>query len=509
MTNRIGYSTYESKLSNIERIMNLLDGIINVEDYKKELEVIKRDVDSRFSTFNPKNNEIHANFLEGICAKLDSMESLANESYLPFYELHLLTRQIDENVDNIDYESINLYIAKAKEVINTINSVEPYKRDDLKEIISKAYQAVYKVLIKEEVYDRTTLLDYLVTEAKRINQENIGRLIEKDISIIDSTIKYNELEGIKKNGLGYDYLSRSVIKEIAKHYYNDYYSTVEQEKKTAFSEFHKNLDGLKKDNKDIKNEQKAIRNLRIRIGTVWAKMIAYALVPVMATTAASVFGGALDRNYQTESKTYNVETKELLEEKNGYEVKTEGSKIITIYEPWEEDGRFLRSKYKRNIKKYEILDDTSSEEIMNTPLEEVLHDKAKLINEQEETSDDLRKEEIKDQLVELREVSQDYKDKKLGPTGLVIGGILGGFASAMAFGCYEEEERKIREWNSDRLQLKNQRAGYPSNREMRRKLKGLKQEMLDTQNEYQEKMNTYGKVNSTSFDGNVKRYVRR
>jgi len=509
MTEKIGYSTYESKLSNIERIISLLDGIINVDDYKKELEVIKKDVNSRFSTFNPKNNEIHANFLEGICSKLDNMEALANESYLPFYELHLLTRQIEEKVDDIDYESIDLYIAKAKEVINTINSVEPYNRDDLKEIISKAYQAVYKVLIKEEVYDRTTLLDYLVTEAKRINQENIGRLIEKDISIIDSTIKYNELEGIRKNGLGYDYLSRSVIKEIAKHYYNDYYSTVEQQKKTAFSEFHKNLDSLKKDNKHIEDDKKAIKNLRIRIGAVWAKMIAYALVPVLATTATSVIGGAIDRNYKTKSKTYNVETREMTEEKEGYELKTDGSKIITIYEPWEEDGRLLHGKYKRTIKKYEVLDDSSAEEIMNAPLEDVLHEKTKLIKETEDTSEDLRKEEIKDRLVELREVSQDYDDSKLGPTGLVLGGIMGGFTSLMAFALYEDEERKFREWNDDRLRLKNQRNGYPSNKDMRKKFKGLKQEMLDAQKEYQEKMNTYGKVNSTSFDGNVKRYVRK
>lgn len=509
-TNKIGYSTYESKISNVERIMNMLEGLINVDNFKKEIGIIKKEVDTRFENFNPNNNDIHYNFLEQMCAKIDSMEAIVNKSYLPFYELHLLTKQIDEKINDIDYESIDSYIEKCKEVINLINNVEPYNREDLRSIINKAYQAVYKVLIKEEVYDRTTLLNYLVNEGKRVNQENIGRLIEKDITLIDETIKYNELEGIRKNGLGYDYLSRNVIREIAKHYYSDHYSAVEQQKATAFSEFHKNLDNLKKDNEDITTKKKAITNLRIRIGAVWAKMISYALIPVMACATSAVIGGRIDRNYKTQSKTYNVETREVIEEKEDYELKTDGSKIITIYEPWEEDKSLLHSnKYKRTIKKYEILDDTTVEEIMNTPLEDILHDNAKLTNETEAYSNDLRKEEIKEREVQLREVSQDYDDHKLGQTGLILGGLLGGFIGGMGFAFYEDEERKFRDWNDDRHRLINSRGKYPDNKEMRTKTRDLKKDMLRAQQEYQKKTNTYGKVNDTTFDGDVKKYVRK
>ena len=217
-----GYKEYDSKIKNLEGIFAKTEKILDISKYKEEFQQIQDEVnkDSRLSNkmmFSDMQLDYEGYIFSPYIKRLDDLTNKIEEELLPFYELYLLTTKIDIEISKITAENIGEIIQSTISLINALNALNTHNKKEKNNLIEKAYQTIYSVIMYEEIFDRSDILSYINHLNIPTNKENIGRLLTNDLKKMNETDLIEEdLRTIKTEGLGYDYLNSDFIRKVSR-----------------------------------------------------------------------------------------------------------------------------------------------------------------------------------------------------------------------------------------------------------------------------------------------------
>ena len=258
-----GHKKYNAEIQNIYGILNKINNIFDVSEYKDRVKKIEERVENDDSL--NKNmlvldfqmdyeDMIYYSYIDEIKKITDEV----NEKYVPFYELYLLTAKVNSYI-NIDDNSSNLesvkdVIENTIKLVDVVNSLNTHNIKEKNALIEEAYKVIYKVILYEEMFDRSDVLDYINKKNISINKENLGRLLANDIKYLDKKVIIDEdLRVIRDEGLGYDYLNRDIVKKISKRTIGSVNSEYQQRKQKVISDFNYEIERLKNTEDDQLN----------------------------------------------------------------------------------------------------------------------------------------------------------------------------------------------------------------------------------------------------------------
>ena len=195
------YNNYIASLTNLKKMIKKIDGLFNIDEYKKELDIVLQEVEEL-------NGKARWNFYTD---KINYITEKLNENYCDLYQIHLSTVYIESLFENIVEDNIQLIIDEVKKLIKCISDYNLKNNEDEKKIFDRVYEVIYKALLCEEVYNMDDLYKHILSSKNQLIIENIGSLIEKDMKDLPkSEVAKIELDNIKL-GLGYDFVNQGYI----------------------------------------------------------------------------------------------------------------------------------------------------------------------------------------------------------------------------------------------------------------------------------------------------------
>ena len=417
-----GFEQYNASIDNIKGIFKRLEGLLDTKKYEEELKVISDEVDSlersKESVLPQSMQLAYEHYsLNPYLKRIEKLTMKLEDEVFPFYEIHLWTNKINEDIKNINEENADSIINETKSLIKKINDLNTRDKEDLKAIINRAYQCVYNVILNEEMLDKSDVLQFVTTFGTDANKESLGTLIRQDIkSIPKSSIVNDELKNIKKEGLGYDFLNPDIIRELALIELSGKSENFKRRKKVAVDTLTDEIDSIfrqKESLDNIYNENlDQIINLRINKAKANAKLLSFVLVPVLTFAIGNFSGKAISNNiteYKTTTRTINYETGNIV---SGYEVvydEKPNTYTATIKEmsPWK-SNQFNKGYY-RSVNTYEYIKNDDEEKIDVSQVTSLEKPKYKYTEYKDELSE---YDEIQNITYYLTETFQDKNDTR-------------------------------------------------------------------------------------------------
>ncbi len=265
----------------------------------------------------------------------------------------LINNPIEEKYDEISTTTIQL-IDKLAEL-----SVDLFKKTRL---FDESYKTIYNVLLYESFINKSSVLDHIVNSKKyELIGENIAVYIQNGLAAISPEDTTNFKLAYAKEGLGYNYLNKDVIKKISMSVLNDKYNEYQQRKQTALSYILKKADEISKEEQKLKDSRedskKTIRSIRNQLNIIRLKFLALMMIPVLCVASSTVLGALASREKKTVTKTTNYLTNEQIgEEEIQYQFTHVGYQAeIMKYSPW----RKTEGGYERDVTKFDYNSDES------------------------------------------------------------------------------------------------------------------------------------------------------
>ncbi len=441
------HEEYDAKVKNLEGIFNKIRGLFDIKEYEQELTKIKTEVDSNKKLKEEKEffeADINYNILKKYIDRVDAITKKLNEEYIPFYDVYLLSSKIDSMLSNVTAENIDEIIRDTESLLESISKLNHEGKKERIRIIEEAYKTVYGVILHEEVFGLSTVIDYINAKNRNMDRENLGRLIEKDINKLDiKDVLAEELEGIHKDGLGYDYLSKDFVSKLSKKVVGNPNSTYQERKSEAIRRIADNAQNLQNEKNRVVAQRdltkKELRKLRFNMAKIYTNLLAFALIPVMTYSAGKGIGKVMSNNiteYQTITRTVNAETKQIVgeQEVTWEESKTAYVASVTVKTPWRKNPTGVG--YIRNATVYEYItpDEVSDDyHISVEDLEGNVLEKYSFVEPKDtlDTSDSTTDAEIL--ITETYKGSETRKSTKF-VWPLAIIGLVGGFVIQVVLG---------------------------------------------------------------------------
>lgn len=503
-----GYEVFESKVQNFKGIIKKLEGIIDTSYYEEELEKIYKDLKGE-KIYDPNMAAFRDDYEDYSLApfneRVENLTYKLEEEVHPFYEVYLLSNQISNDVENINEVNVEQIVKNTIKLIKKVIDLNAHNKEDLTKIINNSYKSIYKVILNEEMMEKDDVLKYVLTIDNDQIREALGRLVEKDIEYLPKgNIIKDELKNIKKEGLGYDFLNPSIIKEIALNTLSDKNENFKLRKQNAATELASHINEIIYDKKTVeensKNNKTEIRRLRLRESFLTAKILSFVLVPVIGIFGGHELGKALSNRineYKTVTRTINYETKEQVGEENSVYDEKETTYTATVKEctPWRKNPSGIG--YVRNVKAYEFRSTGDSQELN---VEEIIKNKEKY--KYMESKDVLDEDEnTTDSVILIVETFQDKnvfrKSTKYIIPFSIVGGVLGiGLEVVLAFiGVLDPSYLSI-----DKRELfRELKEKAIVKEEIKTEKIRIKDQILNIQEEYNEKTKRYGNIDEITM----------
>lgn len=363
-----GHKQYDAEMQNIIGILNKVDKLFDVTEYEEKVRIIKEKLeadnsfDKRMPTFNIQmdyEDLVYDSYID----KIKKLTKELNEKYVPFYELYLLTDKINSNtngnarglddVKNILDDTINL--------INMINTLNTHNIKEKNVLINEAYKVVYKVILYEEMFNRSDVLNYINKINISVNKEHLGRLLANDIKLIDEKDVQNEdLRVIRDEGLGYDYLATDIVRSISRKKIGEENPEYQEKKRKALENFNSKAERLMTE-QDMQQSILSDNNINInakRIKKVLlnARFLSLVLIPVITFSAGKYAGKSLSNKiteYKTITRSIDLKTGNIIGDTQEIYDEKETTYVATVlrYTPWRVNP--IANGYIRNAIAYE------------------------------------------------------------------------------------------------------------------------------------------------------------
>lgn len=501
-----GHKEYDSKVKNLEGIFNKIQNILDITEYKKELEQIQFEVSNDSSLSNDMLFASMQMDYEGFAygsynKRLDDLLRKVEEELLPFYELYLLSSKIDIQIANVTCNNIGDTIQSAKKLIDAVNTLNTHNIIDKNNLIDRAYKSIYSVIMYEEIFERSDILDYINHLNVHANRENIGRLLEKDLkNLSKSDLIEENLRTIRTEGLGYDYLNADFVRKVSRKTVGETNSEYQERKRQAILDITSKIKHFqtKKDEllSELQNSKDTLLKFYFSRSLIATKALSLVLIPIIAYSAGKAIGkSASDKitEYSTITRTIDLNTGEIIGEPVEVFDERETTYVATVMEcsPWRKNPTGLG--YIRNIVAYEYIVPENVSEDYHVTSEDLVGnvlEKYRYV----ESKDDL--EENDSTLESTILITETYQDKSKNQKSTryivpytVVGTCIGIiFDLALLLKVYGFEKTKIKLENLNK-EIQEQKLTH---KEIRVRLKNMSDEALQLQNEYNEVVKKYG-----------------
>lgn len=500
-----GHKEYESRLKNVEGILSKLNGILDTSKYISEFNQIKEDVknDPSFQnkmTFDNFQMDYEEYTYSKYSKRLDELAIKMEKESLPFYELQKLCEKINFLLTDLSIENISEIIELTIRLIDSVNELNTHNKIEKNRIIDYSYETIYKVIMYEEIFERSDILDYINKLNIKVNVENLGRLLSKDLDKLDKIDLIDEdLRTLKTHGLGYDYLDKNIIKKISRKTVGETNSEYQEKKRKVVSELESKIQDLSNENVHLKNDQAdsklRLKRLYGKKYLLMSKMLSLILVPVVTISAGSLIGKKASEGiteYKTITRTINPETGEIvgdvLEEYD--ENETTYVATVMVESPWRKNNTGVG--YVRTITAYEYITPEDVSETFHATKEDLegnMVEKYKYV----EAKDNLdEKDSLTDSTILITETYQDKNttrpsEKYIVPaivTAACIGIIIDIILIIKRNDTKYMLEETLDEIASEKL----------TEQEIKEKLLDLKQRVITVQEEYNNAVKKYGSL---------------
>ena len=510
-----GQKKYDSKVKNIEGIFSKVGDLLDLTTYKKEFNDIINSVkdDPTFSnrmTYQFMQMDYEGFIYDKYSAKLDELINKLDIEVLPFYELYLLNYRVNNNLSNVSCENINEIIDDTKRLINSLNGLNTHNEKDKNKIIDSSYKTIYSVILYEELFEKSDILSYIKKINLPINIENLGRLLSKDLKLLDKDDLVDiDLSTLKKEGLGYDYLDENIIKKISNKTVGETNSEYQERKKQVIDDLEIKVSKLEVDTKSVNEKindyKNRISKLHNRKRILVSKMFSLALIPVIFVSAGHTIGKNKSNKiieYKTITRTIDADTGLLVGEISEIYDDKETTYVATVLE----EGPWILNKsggYIRNVKAYEYIAPTDANSVIdfnNPSFYDNLREKYKYVEAKEKLDEN---DSISKSTLLITETYQDKNDSRKSTKYTLEFTIISAFVGIMIdiavlflriFG-YEEAKYRLREINNS-IDFEKIHED-----ELKEELNNLKQYYEQLRKEYNNSVKKYGSLgNKFIFD---------
>ncbi len=360
-----GHKEFDAKVKDIEGIFKKLDGVLDLSNYKKDFYIVLKDA-QKDKSFN--NDMIYAGLqmdyeemiYDKYNARLDAIYKSLEDEVLPFYELYLLASTIQDALIKISDKNIGEIIKNTKSLIEKLNNLNTHNKKEKNYIIELAYRTIYSVLLHEEIFDRSDILDYVRESKIKVNIENLGRLLEQDLKLLDKKeLRDLDLMNIETEGLGYDYLDRSVISKISESRVGKVKTEFQEARKKAFEDVEDKerrlTEFINEEQASLARSKDSVKSNKFRKKKLMAELMSLALIPAVTITIGHRLGREESDKvleYKTITRTVDAVTGEVVGDVvESYDEK-ETTYVATVLEkgPWKENRT---GGYVRNVVAYD------------------------------------------------------------------------------------------------------------------------------------------------------------
>ena len=379
-----GHKEYESKIKNVEGILSKLSGILDTSKYISELNQIKNDLknDPSFQnkmTFDNFQMDYEEYIYSKYSKRLDELAIKMEKESLPFYELQKLCEKINILLKDISVENISEIIELTIRLIDSVNELNTHNKIEKNRIIDYSYETIYKVIMYEEIFERSDILNYINKLNVKVNIENLGRLLSRDLDKLDKIDLIDEdLRTLKTHGLGYDYLDENIIKKISRKTVGEANSEYQEKKRSVINELENKIQNLSDENINLKSTQTEsklrLKRLYGKKYLLMTKMLSLVLVPVVTISAGTLLGKKASEGiteYKTITRTVNPKTGEIvgtvLEEYD--ENETTYVATIMVESPWRKNSTGVG--YVRTITAYEYITPENVSDTFHATIEDL------------------------------------------------------------------------------------------------------------------------------------------
>lgn len=358
-----GYELYKSKIDNIKGMLNKISEIINIDSYQYILDEIKRDVRNddfnatkKGMPFDGMQSSYEFYSLSPYIERLDALEDKIKKEVQPFYNTYLSTKNINNDINNVNQKTIEEIIKRTIDLINQLNLLEPHDYKKYNEIIDEAYKAIYSVMIKEASFKRSDVFDYIKRINKDADRERLSLILNADLRLIpEKIIIKEELDNMKSEGLSFDLLTKEIIEQIAR--------AKEKEKKDPVRsrlvfarKLRKETDNQIQSDKEYIDYSAQIRDLKRSRLTSSLKLSTLIMIPIVALGISYHVGRKKSDGvflYRNSIRTVDCNSGRVIsEEREWYgEDKNTFTATLLINGPWEK--RIYGKGYSRDVVAYE------------------------------------------------------------------------------------------------------------------------------------------------------------
>lgn len=373
---------------------------------------------------------------------------------------------------------------------------------DKNNIIEKAYQVIYSVILYEELFEVNDILSYINYLNIPANRENIGELLQKDLKLLSKKELIDEdLRTLKKEGLGYDYLTQEFISKVSRNTVGNSNSEYLERQELAISEILNKMDefNAKKNKltKKLENNKNTISNLSINLALLTTKTIALVLVPFISIGSGNAIGKSLSNKiteYKTITRTVDFNTGKVIGEPEEIYDENETTYVATVmvYGPWRRNPTGVG--YIHNISAYDYIAPNNSEEKINITeedLEKNVLEKYSYVETKEMLEEN---DSTIDSTILITETYQDKNFTKKSTKFIIpftVGGVLLGVLIDVIMvltGIYDSYtiKRKFKKLKDDIKKYKL------DNNEIIDRLNLMKEEAILLQDEYKNVVKKYG-----------------
>lgn len=361
----------ESRIVDINRMLNKLEGIFDIDDYKNDLE----NVIEKLNKLKNGKNIIDNNIYLEIVHELDTIKNRINEECLPFYEVYLLNYRIKDKVDDLNEDNYDSVKEEIVNLFNCLNKACTSQRKDCKKVLSDACDIIYKAIIGEMMIDKDSIIKIVRSNNNDVIKSNLGSIIRNILvsNLPQSDVVNIELDNLNK-GIDYNYLSDEILEKVALATIGDKRKKYLDRKQSATATFLSNVDTIKEEQeqlaKDRKKRNGGIKNLRVKLAMAHIKAVALLMIPISTVYGLYKLGDSI-REYKYNTSTRNMITNEMIGEETGKYIfqKDESYEIeIKKCSPWRvnENGGYIRDVVEYIYKDKNITEGINPEKLMES-----------------------------------------------------------------------------------------------------------------------------------------------
>ena len=490
------YYEYKLECDKLKQLLEKLGDLFYVTNYEYGLSVIEEEV-SELENNKKENNDIP---YEEFANRVSNLIADINENYGNFYRIHVLTKEINDLLENItsNYDKI---AELSESLIIVLSIVDGSKKEDCLKVLNKAYKTLYNVLICERAVNRYLVFDYVKNRADYVISGSLGLIIKDEINKLSEEEK-NKLE---LSTMEYNLESSFILEEVLNALIN--HSSIEElgelkritatmellDKADHINDLKKELDDKVDSRKESMKQRKKIYTTRTICG----------IIPVLLFGVGLFIGKNVNPRYKITAKTYDNKTKKTISEEYSYEKKSNYipyELVIKKYDPWEKNPDDVG--YMRKVTKWSYVNNNPNEDF---DAEQVINDVNNGRSDYTETIDVISEtDKYQDPLVYVTEFVLDENYSQSNVAAAIVLSVLFASVGTLPLVIYHDSD-KMGEDSKTLKKLKELFKTEINRKIIKRSYEEINGKTVELQEEYSSASYKYGEIVDQLDEENAKK----